>query len=138
MMAAGHMYRRASRQGISAFIPMTVAPAAVLYKSAFRVNTAYMARSRVFAAEPSPPWYGALISALNFAGAGWLLAYTLLRVRPIESLGAWNYVIVAAVIPAQAVLMLCWRGHPYRREPGAGRPGRTPPAAVSPAGPPSD
>jgi hypothetical protein len=65
--------------------------------------------------QASPPWYGALISVVNFAGAAWLLTYTLLPVRPIESLGAWNYAAVAALLPVQAILVKRWRGEPYTR-----------------------
>ena len=65
--------------------------------------------------RPSPPWYGGLVSAVNFLAAGWLLAYTLVPVPPIQSLGAWNYLVVAAAIPVQAVLVKRWRGDPYVR-----------------------
>ena len=68
--------------------------------------------------RPSPPWYGALFSAVNFLGAAWLLTYTLLPVRPIQALGAWNYLAVLAAIPVQAVLVKCWRGDRYVRPAG--------------------
>ncbi len=70
--------------------------------------------ARASARGPSPPWFGGLVTAVNFVGAAWLLVYTLLPLRPIESLGGWNYVAVAGLVPVQAVLMMFWRGHPYR------------------------
>src|SRR5437762_9942067 len=69
--------------------------------------------------KPSPPWFGWLIPALNFLGAAWLLIYTLLPIRPIQSWGAWNYLAVVALIPVQAVVVKRWRGDPYHR-PGPG------------------
>jgi Cell division protein CrgA len=69
-----------------------------------------MAGSRV-----SAPWYGGLVTAVNFVGAAWLLVYTLLPVRPLQALGGWNYVAVAGLVPVQAILMTRWRGHPYQR-----------------------
>ncbi|MEJ3750313.1 cell division protein CrgA [Actinomycetes bacterium KLBMP 9797] len=59
---------------------------------------------------PSPPWHGALFTAALFGGAGWLLIYTLLSVRPIDALGAWNYLVVLALILTATVVAARWRG----------------------------
>ena len=59
---------------------------------------------------PSPPWHGALFSAALFGGAGWLLAYTLLSVRPIDALGAWNYLGVLALLLTATLVAAAWRG----------------------------
>lgn len=59
---------------------------------------------------PSPPWHGALFTAALFLGAGWLLVYTLLSVRPIEALGAWNYLGVLGLLLAASVVAAAWRG----------------------------
>ena len=93
---------------------------------AVNVNTSYMDATRVSDRGPSPPWFGGLVTGVNFLGAAWLLVYTLLPVRPIEALGGWNYVAVAGLIPVQAVLMMCWRGHPYRRPAKRPAPAATP------------
>lgn len=61
---------------------------------------------------PSPPWHGALFTATLFAGAAWLLAYTLLPVGPIDALGAWNYLGVGALILASTIVAALWRGQP--------------------------
>ena len=59
---------------------------------------------------PSPPWHGAVFTAALFGGAGWLLLYTLLSVRPIEALGAWNYLGVLALVLTATVVAAVWRG----------------------------
>jgi hypothetical protein len=64
---------------------------------------------------PSGPWLGALTSGLTFLGAAWLLAYTLLSVPPLEALGAWNYVGVAALVLVITLLGKAWRGADYER-----------------------
>lgn len=59
---------------------------------------------------PSPPWHGAVFTASLFCGAGWLLVYTLLSVRPIEALGAWNYLVVLALLLTAILAAAAWRG----------------------------
>jgi hypothetical protein len=59
---------------------------------------------------PSPPWLGALFSAALFGAAAWLLVYTLLSVRPVEALGAWNYLGVLALMLAATCVVAVWRG----------------------------
>ena len=60
--------------------------------------------------RPSPPWVGALFTAAMFGAAGWLLIYTLLPVRPIDALGAWNYVGMLALLVAATTVAAIWRG----------------------------
>ncbi|GAA4716419.1 cell division protein CrgA [Phytohabitans rumicis] len=62
------------------------------------------------APRPSPPWHGALFTAALFVDAGWLLTYTLLSVRPIEALGAWNYLGVLVLLLAASLGAATWRG----------------------------
>jgi hypothetical protein len=59
---------------------------------------------------PSPPWHGALFTAALFGGAGWLLVYTLLSIRPLEALGAWNYVGVSGLLLTATLVAVLWRG----------------------------
>ena len=62
------------------------------------------------ARPPSPPWHGALFTAALFGGAGWLLVYTLLSVRPVAALGAWNYLGVLALLLTATLAAATWRG----------------------------
>jgi Cell division protein CrgA len=59
---------------------------------------------------PSPPWHGALFTASVFGGAAWLLVYTLLPVRPVDALGAWNYLGVLGLLVAATLVVARWRG----------------------------
>lgn len=59
---------------------------------------------------PSPPWHGALFTAALFGGAAWLLVYTLLSIRPVETLGGWNYLGVLALLLAATLIAALWRG----------------------------
>jgi len=65
--------------------------------------------------EPSGPWLGAVTSGLTFLGAAWILAYTLLELPPLEALGAWNYVGVAAIVGVVTLLGKLWHGADYER-----------------------
>ena len=49
-------------------------------------------------------------TAALFGGAGWLLLYTLLSVRPVEALGGWNYVGVLALLLTATLIAALWRG----------------------------
>ncbi|MFI5956611.1 cell division protein CrgA [Cryptosporangium sp. NPDC051539] len=64
---------------------------------------------------PSGPWHGALSTALIFGSAAWILVYTLLDVRPVEALGAWNYVGVLGLVVLNTIVGRTWRGTPYAR-----------------------
>jgi hypothetical protein len=59
---------------------------------------------------PSPPWVGAVYTTALFGSAAWLLVYTLLSVRPVEALGAWNYAGVLGLLVTASVVGKLWRG----------------------------
>jgi hypothetical protein len=59
---------------------------------------------------PSPPWLGVVFTVALFGSAGWLLAYTLLPIRPVEALGAWNYLGALALLLAATATVAVWRG----------------------------
>jgi hypothetical protein len=61
-------------------------------------------------ARPSPPWYGALVTASLLLASAWLLSYTLLDLRWQQRLGAWNYLIALLISTAAGQLMQYWRG----------------------------
>jgi hypothetical protein len=61
----------------------------------------------------SPPWHGALVTAMIVAGFGWLLLYTLLSVP--AALGPWNYAVGTGLATASFPLVALWRGTPYTR-----------------------
>jgi hypothetical protein len=65
--------------------------------------------------RPSPPWRGAIPTVILFVNATWLLAYTLLALRPLEALGSWNYAGIIALMVVSAVFSRTWRGERYVR-----------------------
>jgi len=74
------------------------------------VRTYHRSMSTPRIRRPSPPWHGALFTAALFGGAGWLLAYTLLPVPPVEALGGWNYLGVLALLLTATLIVVLWRG----------------------------
>jgi hypothetical protein len=63
---------------------------------------------------PSPPWHGALTTALLGLMAVILLTYTLLDWRWQQELGGWNYAAVGVLVVVASVLMRRWRADDRR------------------------
>jgi hypothetical protein len=61
---------------------------------------------------PSPPWLGAVNTALLFAGFAVLLSHTLLDWGWQQRIGGWNYAIAVAPLPLTGALLRHWRGGP--------------------------
>jgi hypothetical protein len=72
---------------------------------------------------PSPPWYGAIGTAMLGLMVVILLSYTLLDWDWQQELGPWNYVAVGVLIVVTSALMKNWRADLARNEGPPGEAG---------------
>jgi hypothetical protein len=66
---------------------------------------------RARSAQPSPPWYAALMVALLVLGLVWIVVYYVAgnKIGFMVSIGAWNFAIGFGAMVAGLVMSMRWR-----------------------------